>query len=143
MEEKEIEITESETPNWENIAKYKAAELENHIKRSRDQIQLAYYDGVAKALTKILPLSDALCEAIKTVANESDRRGIEMLLRKFDTTLAEMGMEQIEVRVGDKFDPYIHSSIGSSTTEENKITAVYQKGYRMNGKVIRPAMVGL
>jgi len=130
-----------EAPDWQSIAKYKAAELDNYIKRTRDAVQGAYNDGRTHVVMMMLPLGDSLGEAIKTVKNDADREGLEILIRKFDGILESLGMEEIKVKVGDKFDPHIHSCISQASDDNNKILEVWQKGYRFGGRVIRPAMV--
>ena len=129
--------------DWENIAKYKAAELENYIRRSKDAAQNAFNDGRTHVLLSILPLTDSLSEAIKTVQNENDRKGIEMLSGKFNDVLRNLGIEEIPVNIGDNFDPHIHSCIVTSETGENKVREVFAKGYKFAGRVVRPAMVKL
>ena len=131
----------TEAINWENIAKYKAAELDNYIKRTKDAIQNAFNDGRTHVLMTILPISDSLGEAIKSVQNPDDKKGLEILTRKFDEILQGLGLEEIPVKVGDIFDPYIHACITSPSDNNNKILEVWQKGYKFAGRVIRPATV--
>jgi len=137
MEENSVEKKE-EQPNWESIAKYKAAELDNYIKRHRDAVGNAFNDGRAKVIVELLPIGDALGEALKILKTDADKKGIEMLIRKFDNILETHGVEILEVKQGDKFDPYIHNAISSGG---EKIKEVLAKGYKFSGKVIRPAMV--
>ena len=128
-------------PDWESIAKYKAAELDNYIKRQKDAVQNAFNDGRTHVLLSILPIADSLGEALKTVKNADDRKGIEILKNKFEGVLMALGMEEIPVKKGDKFDPHIHNSITACEDGENKISEVLQKGYRFGGRIIRPALV--
>jgi len=130
-----------EPPDWENIAKYKAAELDNYIKRTKDAVQNAFNDGRIHVLMTILPIGDSLGEALKTVQNKDDRKGLEILLSKFEGTLTALGMEELPVKIGDAFDPHIHQSITECECGENKIAEIYQKGYKFAGRIIRPAMV--
>ena len=139
-QKKEPEIVEA--PNWESIAKYKAAELDNYIKRNKDATLNAFNDGKSHVVMKVLPLTDSLNEALKTIKSEADRQGIEILSRKFDTILTGLGLEEIPVKAGDNFDPFIHQSISQAQEGgKNKILEVYNKGYKFAGKVIRPATV--
>lgn len=138
--EKKAHEPAPEPINWENIAKYKAAELENYIKRNRDSVQNAFNDGRQNVIMGILPFGDALAEALRTVKDES-ATGIQILIRKFESFLRDLGLEEISVKHGDPFDPYVHSCIGESGTGENKVIDVLQKGYKFAGRVIRPAMV--
>jgi molecular chaperone GrpE len=87
---------------------------------------------------EILPIGDALGEAMKILKSDADKKGIEMLIRKFDNILETHGVEILEVKIGDKFDPYIHNAISSGG---EKVMEILQKGYKFSGRVIRPAMV--
>jgi|GEM_PF-1833433 len=135
------QMTPEGPTNWEEVAKYKAAELDNYIKRTKDAIGNAFNDGRAQVLVQILPLLDALVEAQKTVQTAADKEGLEILVRKFEETLVRLGMEVIPVKKGDKFDPYIHSCMSAAADNNEKILEVYQKGYRFAGRVVRPALV--
>ena len=132
-----------EEVDWQSIAKYKAAELDNYIKRNREAVNVAYNDGRASVIMNILPLGDSLSEAMRQIQSEADKRGIEILIRKFGALLEGLGLEEIAVNVGDPFDPYIHSSIGASEDGKNIVSAVYQKGYKFAGRILRPATVKL
>ena len=139
-------VTEVPEPtDWETFAKYKAAELENYIKRTRDSVQNAFNDGRIQVLSNILPLGDTLAEAIKTGegsgGNAPIQEGLEILMRKFDDTLQRLGVEEIPVKPGDAFDPYIHSCVSAAADSNNKVLEVWQKGYKFAGRVIRPATV--
>jgi molecular chaperone GrpE len=147
-EEKEKEKEKPEKPavDWESIAKYKAAELENYIKRNKESVQNSFNDGRQNVIMAILPFGDNIDEAIriaKGAINDPNDAGVvaglEVLGRKFGAIIENLGVETIPVKAGDKFDPYIHSSI--SAGEGTKIQEVYQKGYRFAGRVIRPATV--
>jgi len=135
-EEQKVEI-----PNWENIAKYKAAELENYIKRQKDAVQNAYNDGRINTLMKLLPLNDTITTAVNSFRDESVKQGLNMLIRKFESIIADLGVEEIAVSVGDTFDPYIHECVNNSEVQSNTVSEVYQKGYKFAGRIIRPAMV--
>jgi len=130
-----------EAPDWESIAKYKAAELANYIKRNKDAMQNAFSDGRAQVLTGILPILDSIVEAARTVQNPSDRQGIEILQRKFESMLVGFGLEEIPVKVGDAFDPRIHYCACASETTKNTVLEVWQKGFKYAGQVVRPATV--
>jgi len=130
-------------PDWETLAKYKAAELDNYIKRTKDAVQNAFNEGRTHVAMSILPFGDNLGEAIKVVKNPDDKKGIEILARKFDEILKGLGLEEIAVKVGDTFDPYIHACISACEDGTNKIALVYQKGYKFAGRIVRPALVSL
>lgn len=141
-ENKEKEVAQS-APDWENIAKYQAAELANYIKRNKDAVQNAFNDGRASVLNAFLPVLDALGDGVKTIKDASDKEGVEIILRKFEKILLDVGFEEIPCKKGDEFDPYIHTCISNNGDADTKITKVWQKGYRFNGRVVRPATVSI
>jgi len=130
--------------DWQSVAKYKAAELENYIKRTRDAVNNAFNDGRAQVMVSIIPIADSLCEAIKGLgASKEVIAGITILKKKVDDILKSIGLEEMNVKVGDNFDPYKHSCVQAAKDGATKITSICQKGYIFAGKVVRPAIVML
>ena len=143
MTENESQTNEEDTQkvDWEKIAKYKAAELDNYIKRQKDAVGNAFNDGRTHAITSILPVLDSISDAVKIVKDENDLAGIKILERKFAGILAGMGLEEIVTKKGDPFDPYIHTCVAAGENTENLVLEVWQKGYKFAGRVIRPVTV--
>ena len=126
-----------------NLAKYQKAEFENYKKRERGNFQSSFNEGRAFAIMNTLPIFDALSEAMKLVKNEN-REGLEILQRKFEGILASFGVTEIAANAGDKFDPYVHNSVAVGKSEKQPsgtILEVWQKGYKMEGKVLRATSV--
>lgn len=126
-----------------NIAKYQKAEFENYKKRERAGTESAFNEGRIFAIMNFLPVFDALHEATKLVKGE-DREGIIILERKFESILTNFGVTEISVNPGDKFDPYVHNSVavGKSTKQPSgTVLEVWQKGYKLDGKVLRASSV--
>lgn len=126
-----------------NLAKYQKAEFENYKKRERGNHESSFNDGKAFAIMNMLPVFDALSEAAKLVKDEN-REGIEMLQRKFEGILASFGVTEIDAKAGDKFDPHVHNSVAVGKSEKHPsgiILSVWQKGYKINGKVLRATSV--
>ena len=126
-----------------NLAKYQKAEFENYKKRERAGVEGAFLEGRGYAIMNFLPIFDALTEAMKLVKDEN-RQGLEMLQRKFEGILTGFGVTEIETKVGDKFDPYVHNSVAAGKIEKKPsgtILEVWQKGYKLDGKVLRPTSV--
>ena len=124
-----------------NLAKYKAAELENYVKRNKDAVSNSFNDGRIQVVTSFLPIYDSLVEALKTMKDPTAHEGIHILQRKFEGILKSIGVEEIPAAKGDPFDPYVHQCVMASENTENKITEVWQKGYKFAGRVIRPVTV--
>jgi len=126
-----------------NLAKYQKAEFENYKKRERGNHETSFNDGKAFAIMSMLPVFDALTEASKLVKDEN-REGIEMLQRKFEGILMNFGVAEIDAKPGDKFDPYVHHSVAVGKSEKypsGMILSVWQRGYKMDGKVLRATSV--
>ena len=126
-----------------NIAKYQKAEFENYKKRERAGTEAAFNEGRAFCIVNFLPVFDAISEAMKVVQGEN-RKGLEILERKFDDILKSFGVTEVEAAAGDKFNPYVHNSVAVGKDEgkpSGTILEVWQKGYKLDSRVIRAASV--
>ena len=121
------------------------AEYDNFRKRTEREKRTIYADATADAVKEILPIADSLEFAVKAQdgATEEYQKGLEMVNKQFQTALAKLGVTAVGAP-GDEFDPNLHNAIAhieDETTAENTIVEVFQKGYLLGEKVIRPAMV--
>ena len=96
-------------------------------------------------MTEILPVADNLERALQLeeCSVEDLRKGVEMVQTQLHTSLTKLKITAVG-EVGEAFDPNLHNAVShieDETLGENVISAVYQKGYKLGGKVIRPAMV--
>ena len=98
----------------------------------------------ADTLLKFLPVYDNLVRALnQPTEDEAYRKGIEMIMTQFNTTMEKLGVEKIE-SLGRTFDPALHNAVmhvDDETKGENEIVEVFQEGFRLGDKVIRFAMV--
>ena len=121
-----------------------AAEYDNFRRRSQKEKESLYGDIKADALSKFLPVYDNLERALKQeTADEAYRKGVEMIMTQFNATMEKLGVSEIEA-LGEKFDPEKHNAVMHIDDEaygENEVVEVFQKGFRMNDKIIRFAMV--
>ena len=121
-----------------------AAEYENFRRRSQKEKDALYGDIKADTVTKFLPVYDNLERALNTgTEDEAYRKGVEMIMNQFTTTLEKLGVTPIEC-LGEKFDPALHNAVMHVDDEEkgeNEIVEVFQKGFKLGDKVIRFAMV--
>ncbi len=121
-----------------------AAEYDNFRKRSQKERDSLYNDIKADTLLKFLPVYDNLERALKqATADEAYRKGVEMIMTQFTSTMEKLGVTEIEA-AGQKFDPTIHNAVMHVEDEsfgENEVVEVFQKGFKLNDKVIRFAMV--
>jgi molecular chaperone GrpE len=121
------------------------AEYDNYRKRTSSEKLNIYDDATAKAVEEILPVADSLTMAMQNMESVSEeyKKGIELIGNQLKTSLDKLKVEAF-CEVNDDFDPNIHNAIGKIDSEdfgENKISAVFQKGYKIGDKIIRHAMV--
>ena len=120
------------------------AEYDNYRKRSQKEKDSLYADIKSDTVAKLLPVYDNLVRALaQSTEDEAYRRGVEMIMTQFNTTLEKLGATKIEC-LGQKFDPSLHNAVMHVEDEEkseNEIVEVFQDGFMMGEKVIRFAMV--
>ena len=120
------------------------AEYDNYRKRSQKEKDSLYADIKSDTVAKFLPVYDNLVRALaQSTEDEAYRRGVEMIMTQFNTTMEKLGVTEIE-SLGQKFDPAFHNAVmhvEDAEKGENEIVEVFQKGFLMGDKVIRFAMV--
>ena len=152
-EETKAEEPKAEEPKPDPAAEYAAlndkylrlcAEYDNFRKRSQKEKDNLYADIKAETLKQFLPVYDNLVRALdQSTEDEAYRRGVEMIMTQFNTTMERLGVTEIE-SLGQKFDPAFHNAVMHVEDEEkgeNEIVEVFQKGFIMGATVIRFAMV--
>ena len=149
-EEKEAEKPEEAKPKTDELAamndKYLrlCAEYDNFRKRTQKEKDAIYADVRANTLISFLPVYDNLVRALnQPTEDEAYKKGVEMIMTQFCTTLQKLGVEEINC-LGEKFDPTMHNAVMHVDDEEkgeNEIVEVFQKGFKLGDKVIRFAMV--
>ena len=125
------------------------AEIENLRRRTEQDVEKAHKFALEKFSKDILNTIDNLERALATPANKEDESvkalfdGVELTLKELVSTVSRFGVEAVGV-VGETFNPDLHQAISMQPAEgfeTNQISVVLQKGYTLNGRVIRPAMV--
>ena len=125
------------------------AEIENLRRRTEQDVEKAHKFALEKFSKDILNTIDNLERALATPANKEDESvkalfdGVELTLKELVSTVGRFGVEAVGV-VGETFNPDLHQAISMQPAEgfeSNQISVVLQKGYTLNGRVIRPAMV--
>jgi len=123
------------------------ANMENLRKRTqREKEELAKYAN-ENILREILPVIDNLERAVEHAeqaeSSEGLFEGVQMTLDQFSQVLTRFGVEPIE-SLGQLFDPALHQAMGQLETDEypaNTVAQQMQKGYQLNERLLRPAMV--
>ena len=125
------------------------AEIENLRRRTEQDVEKAHKFALEKFSKDILNTIDNLERALATPANKEDESvkalfdGVELTLKELVSTVGRFGVEAVGA-VGEAFNPDLHQAISMQPAEgfeTNQISVVLQKGYTLNGRVIRPAMV--
>ena len=120
------------------------AEYDNFRRRSQKEKESLYGDIKADTVTKFLPVYDNLERALKqTTEDEAYRKGVEMIMAQFNSTLEKLGVTPIE-SLGQTFDPTLHNAVmhvDDETKGENEVVEVFQQGFKIGEKVVRFAMV--
>ena len=125
------------------------AEIDNIRRRTEQDVEKAHKFALEKFAKDILNTIDNLERALATPKNTEEESvkalfdGVELTLKELLTTVARFGVEPVGA-VGEAFNPDLHQAISMQPAEgfeSNQITTVLQKGYLLNGRVIRPAMV--
>lgn len=120
------------------------AEYENFRRRAKEEKEAIYSDAYADAIKEILPIIDNLERASAFTEGEKIVEGLQMTLKSFNATLEKLGVEEIECKPGDKFDPNMHNAvmhIEDGEFGENEVAEIFQNGYKKGDRVIRYTMV--
>ncbi len=120
------------------------AETENVRKRAQDEVVKASKYAAEKFAQAMLPVKDSL-EAALSAENatlETLRDGVELTLKQLVQAFSGAGLVEI-APTDEKFDPNLHQALSTveSEGEANRVVSVLQKGYRLNERVLRPALV--
>ena len=121
-----------------------AAEYDNYRRRSQKEKENVYSDGKADTVLQLLPVYDNLERALKAECSDPNfYRGVEMTMTQLTEIFAKLGVTPIEA-AGQPFDPAEHNAVVHVEDEslgENTVVEEFQKGFKLNDKVIRFAMV--
>ena len=121
------------------------ADCENVRKHKNEDVRRAYDEGKTETVEKILGIGDSLDWALKMPLDDKTREGIEMLLKKYHETLANLGVVEFTPEVGTPFDPNTANAVmqmdGDEGEESGNIKQVFGRGYKLGERVIRYAQV--
>lgn len=156
VETEEVEVEEapdfSETDKLKNECKDLSekyvrlqAEFQNFKKRTEKEKSNLYKFANEKLFVDLLPLMDNMERALASTENGSDGiiEGLKMIKKSLDDIFTKNGVEAIEA-MGEEFDPELHHAVMSDDSEDHASEHVieeFQKGYKLNDKVIRHSMV--
>ncbi len=133
--------------NWDKFVRTQA-ELENLKRRAEKDLQNAHKFGLEKFARELLPVADSLELGLSVETGDNPevqklREGMELTLKQLIASLEKFNVTPIDPE-GDKFNPELHQAMATQPTDEaepNTVLKVYQKGYLLNDRLLRPAMV--
>lgn len=133
--------------NYELALRTKA-EADNIKRRMENDVSNARKFGIEKFAQELLPVVDSLELGLAATADdnasvEKFREGSEMTIKMFMAAVQKFGVEVVDPQ-GEKFNPELHQAMSmqeSADAEPNTVITVFQKGYTLQGRLMRPAMV--
>ncbi len=124
------------------------AELDNVRKRTFRDVENAHKYALDKFINELLPVLDSMELGLVASVEGDDvsslREGLELTLKMFCSSLEKSGVHPVNPQKGDKFNPDQHEAVTMQEVddvESGTVVTMLQKGYELNGRLIRPAMV--
>ena len=140
----ELQEKARERDEYLALAQRAQADFENYRKRVSKDVATAEAKGVAKLARELLPALDNLGIALRSgETGEEFVKGIELVYAELTAALERLGVEAYSPE-GERFDPNLHEAMAKQPVdgaESGTVVEVYQRGYRLNGTVLRPARV--
>lgn len=144
--EEKLTIAEQQAhENWEKSVRA-LAELDNVRRRAERDVTNAHRYGLEKILNSLLPVLDSLEQALQLAVKSGDasmQEGLTLTIKLFVDVLAKYDVKQLDPQ-GAPFDPQQHEAMSIQPSDDfppGTILTVFQKGYVLNDRVIRPARV--
>ena len=143
-----VQVLEEQLATAQDQALRVAADLQNIRRRAEQDVEKAHKFALEKFAGDLLPIIDSLERGLD-LSNPDDesirpmREGIELTLKMFQDTLKRFQLEAIDPH-GQPFNAEMHQAMAmqeSADVEPNSVLKVFQKGYQLNGRLLRPAMV--
>jgi len=132
--------------HWDKVVRAQA-EMDNLKKRHQRELEQAHKFGLEKFVAELLGVWDSLELGYQAAKENHDidklLEGTELTLKMLADTMGKFGVEQIDPQ-GEPFDPEKHQAMGMVEREDlppNTVAEVIQKGYSLNGRLVRPALV--
>lgn len=146
--QKQLAKAESKSAeNWDKVLRIQA-EMDNLKRRTQKDLDSAHKYGLEKFAKELLSVIDSLELGIQAATSDAPevvklKEGSELTIKQFESVFAKFNIEAIDP-MGQPFDPEFHQAMTMVPTEDaepNTVINVFQKGYVLNGRLIRPAMV--
>ncbi|NKB47279.1 MAG: nucleotide exchange factor GrpE [Legionellales bacterium] len=146
--ENKLTATEAKMHKYWDQAMRMKAELENVERRAKRDVEQAHRYALGNFGSDLIPVMDSLEQALQLQVDDNlvaqqIHQGIELTLKLFLSVLQKFGIEQLNP-VGEPFNPEHHEAMTMQEQADvatNTVISVFQKGYLLNGRIIRPARV--
>ena len=144
----ELEAAKQNIADQKDSVVRAAADVDNIRRRAAQDVEKAHKFALEKFANELLPVIDNLERAIEFSDKENETlkpllEGIDMTVKSFNDAVAKFGVEIVNPQ-GEQFNPEFHQAMSiqpSNDVSPNTVLAVMQKGYTLNGRLLRPAMV--
>ena len=146
----ELEQAAEQALKFKDVALRAEAEMQNVQRRAIKDLEKAHKYGSEKLIQNLLPVIDSLEKAVESAETAADEaannavvEGVGLCLKMLTDVLGKEGVETLDP-MGEPFDPNHHqamSMVENPDVEPNSVVAVIQKGYTLNERLVRPAMV--
>ena len=148
----QIEALKTSAADSQERAIRAQAELDNVRKRTSRDIENAHKYSLDKFINELLPVLDSMELGINASINTSEEavdisslhEGLELTMKMFCSSLEKSGVYPVDPQKGDKFNPDQHEAVTMQEVDDadsGTVITTLQKGYELNGRLIRPAMV--
>ena len=147
LQKKLVQAEKKAVENWDKVLRIQA-EMDNLKRRTQKDLDSAHKYGLEKFAKELLNVIDSLELGIQAATSDVPevvklKEGSELTIKQFETVFAKFNIEAIDP-TGQPFNPEFHQAmtmLPSADVEPNTVINVFQKGYVLNGRLIRPAMV--
>lgn len=143
------EAQQKAAANWEQVLRLQA-ELENSRRRAQMDIEKAHKFALEKIAAALLPVRDSMEMGLDAIANVTEHEAVTKLHEGTALTLKMLSdvMEKFDIKavgeVGESFNPEFHQAMTMQESADhtpNSVMMMMQRGYTLNGRLLRPAMV--
>ena len=146
--EEEIARLQEEVAQARDTALRAQADAQNVKRRAEQDVERARKFALERFVGEVLPVVDNLERALESASGGEEvvkpiAEGVQLTLKSFLDALGKQNIEMVDPQ-GEPFDPNLHqamSMVENNEVEPNTVIAVMQKGYTLNGRLVRPAMV--
>lgn len=139
----ELDALKKELETQKDAYQRLLAEYANYKRRTEQEKEQLGAFTRAEVVKALLPAIDNLERAAAAPAGDQYKTGVDMTIRQLNEILQGLGLEEIEAQ-GVSFNPEIHNAVmreDADGVEPDTVTEVFQKGYKMGDRVLRPSMV--